>query len=771
MTRRLFALALGTALVLSQAAWPPRSARAADAADAAPTAPTAPTAPAAPAAPAAPTAMDVGIDDIVVTARRARQSRFEADRSVERVTAEEVREQQPRSLPDALRETTGAFVQETNRGGGAPILRGLVGPQNLILIDGLRFNNATFRTGPNQYLSLIDPSSVGSVEVLLGPGSVLYGSDAMGGVIQVHPIGWTPSTGFGGRAGAGFASADLSTSIWGDATWQGSDVHVLLGGAYRDFDVLRAGGGEKQPVSDYQQGAWRARARWEPAEDVALSLTYLAARVRDAGRADRLYEGRFRFYDNDDDFLYLDAEWTPGGVLRELRAAVSVHRTLERADLFRCALGDDPRPGDMVSCLALGVAAHDAWSGGQPIAPLTREQKLTDEVYTPGGLVTADLAFWEDRVRASVGADVYADFVSSRGQQRRGDKDPAWGWKRDERGNFSDGSTYLTFGAFALVEGDVLPTSPHRLVASVGGRVAHFRAHAPDVPSLGDVDYDHTGFAGSASLRYLYERTFMTYASWSQGFRAPNLQESTVLGDTGSKYEVPNDGLGPERSDTIEGGARLNLWPVKLHVAGFYTLLDGVIDERDLEPTEWAALGIDAAAVGDKPVIQRVNRDSGWYAGVEGRVEVGPYHGLTPWAQVAWLRGEIDQGGETVPARRVPPLNGGFGLRYDDPDGRFYVELFSLWAARQDRLHPGDEDDLRICQDPGALGDTFGDSGRSCRGTAAWVTLNLRGGVRIDELLRVDIAATNVTDSRYRTHGSGFDAPGAGVSVSVEGSF
>ena len=78
------------------------------------------------------------------------------------------------------------FVQKTNHGGGSPFVRGLVGNQVLVLVDGIRLNNSTFRYGPNQYLATVDPGTVNRFEVLRGSGSVQYGSDALGGVIHVR---------------------------------------------------------------------------------------------------------------------------------------------------------------------------------------------------------------------------------------------------------------------------------------------------------------------------------------------------------------------------------------------------------------------------------------------------------------------------------------------------------------------------------------------------------------------------------------------------------
>ncbi len=90
-----------------------------------------------------------------------------------------------RTTPEALIGMNGVFVQKTNHGGGSPFVRGLTGNQTLIMVDGIRMNNSTFRYGPNQYLNTIDAFTINRIEVAKGTGSVQYGTDAIGGVIQV----------------------------------------------------------------------------------------------------------------------------------------------------------------------------------------------------------------------------------------------------------------------------------------------------------------------------------------------------------------------------------------------------------------------------------------------------------------------------------------------------------------------------------------------------------------------------------------------------------
>ena len=176
----------------------------------------------------------ITIPPVVVTPTRTAQPVLEVSRSVERVGAKRVEEIQARTVPEALEEAEGVHIQNTNRGSGAPIIRGFVGPQNLILIDGIRFNTSTFRTGPNQYLALLDPNAILSLEVVRGASSVLYGNGAMGGVLHAltdEPLVAQGAFEHDARVMGRFGSGDLSGG--GAAMFTGSigNFGFLIGGS------------------------------------------------------------------------------------------------------------------------------------------------------------------------------------------------------------------------------------------------------------------------------------------------------------------------------------------------------------------------------------------------------------------------------------------------------------------------------------------------------------------------------------------------------------
>ncbi len=122
---------------------------------------------------------------VVVTASRIEESVLDSANSVSELTSEDFTKNGSRTLPEALGELPGVMVQKTAHGHGSPYIRGFTAFRNLLLVDGIRFNSSIFREGPNQYWNTIDPYSSDRMELVYGPGSTLYGSDAIGSTLNL----------------------------------------------------------------------------------------------------------------------------------------------------------------------------------------------------------------------------------------------------------------------------------------------------------------------------------------------------------------------------------------------------------------------------------------------------------------------------------------------------------------------------------------------------------------------------------------------------------
>ncbi|HOB99919.1 MAG TPA: TonB-dependent receptor plug domain-containing protein, partial [Verrucomicrobiota bacterium] len=224
-----------------------------------------------------------------VTATRTEQDPFTLPYSVSDVSVADIEHQMPRTTPEALREQPSVMLQKTGHGQSSPYLRGFTGFRTLMLIDGIRLNNSTYRDGPNQYWSTIDVYSLDRLEVVRGPSSVLYGSDAVGGTVNAITRGRRDDgSGFDWNGGAlyRFSSAEDSHTAHPEVSAQYNEkLGVHVGGSYKSFGDLRGGGGVgRQPKTGYDEYDFDAKAEYFLAPNSRLVYGHQTVRMDDAWR-------------------------------------------------------------------------------------------------------------------------------------------------------------------------------------------------------------------------------------------------------------------------------------------------------------------------------------------------------------------------------------------------------------------------------------------------------------------------------------------------------
>ena len=283
---------------------------------------------------------------------------------------------------------------------------------------------------------------------------------------------------------------------------------------------------------------------------------------------------------------------------------------------------------------------------------------------------------------------------------------------------------------------------------SAGYRLHGMAGTAPARDELPEVDESYLGHVGLGSVRYVWADRLTAAATFSQGFRALNLSEAVLLGDTGKYFHIPNPDLGPERSDTVEVLVRGRVWRLTLGASSYVSMLHDLLRR---EETAWLGAG----EVGGKPVAWDVNGGEGLLWGVEAEAALEIGWGLSLAGNLSWTWGEeeLPEGG-TMPLTRIPPLFGRVGLRWDSSRAgpvRGFLEAYVVAAGAQDRLSAEDEKDSRIPEG----------------GTPGWWTLNLRGGLEAPAGLRLTLDARNLVDETYKYHGSGTYGPGASGVLSL----
>ncbi|MDW8283892.1 MAG: TonB-dependent receptor [Myxococcales bacterium] len=696
-------------------------------------------------------------------------------RATSRVSRRDLEERLPRSAPDALRYEPGVFVQQTAHAQGSAFIRGLTGQQTILLYDGVRLNNSLYRQGPNQYFFTIDSQTVAELVVTRGAASVRYGSDALGGTIEARPIGPGPPPPPEVQAPAldlhplaRFRATTADRELGGRfqvAGWIGRRLGVLAGGGYRDVGLLRG-----PPVSSLDPSV--RPFPWTP--------TYLPDGVTQRGTGFREGTADLRLV-------------LPVGPGRELVAAAYQYLQFDAPRTDQCP----PFLAPLTECLRyeeqfrtlayLSFRGGTRWRGLEQLEvtasyqqqherrradrPLERAiSRGLDVVNTLGLMARGQSRPWERgplRLQGRYGLDLYHDSVSSQASLELSD------FGRTlvlSRGQYVAGSRYLTSGIWAEAEG----TLWQWLVLRAGGRLGLVSAQVPADPDSGTrpVDRVWLPYAFDAGVELRPRPELALVGNLNQGFRAPNLDDLSSRQTTGPGFQFENPALEPERALTVEAGLRLELPWLELAAYAFNTSLLDAIARQPRRADECPSggpltAGGCATAWSRFQLINLPGRAVLW--GAEAHALLRLPLGVSLRTTVAYAFGEGPNPVPPAPAQRdyqpvvplsrVPPLNGTCELRWRWPAGIFFGAGLR-WALAQNRLAPGDFNDVRI--PPG--------------GTPGFVVLDLRAGLRLHELLRlrpsrrllVQLVAENLLDAAHRYHGSSVNGPGRGLILQAE---
>ncbi len=241
----------------------------------------------------------IQLNDVQIRITKNNLLNISQSASITTLSETQIEEHLSRSMAEAMIGTEGVWMQKTNHGGGSPFVRGLTGNYVLLLVDGIRMNNSTFRYGPNQYFNTISPFSVSSIEVLRGAGSVLYGSDAIGGTININTK--NPSL-----------SGDKK--IYGTATGQIMSHQMEytgaleLGGAHKNFSFISNGsirnfgdnyagnGIDYQRPSGYTEKDFLFKGLWKFKDNSKLTFNYQWLRQDNVPRYDQVAQKDYEYY-------------------------------------------------------------------------------------------------------------------------------------------------------------------------------------------------------------------------------------------------------------------------------------------------------------------------------------------------------------------------------------------------------------------------------------------------------------------------------------------
>lgn len=679
----------------------------------------------------------VELPETVVTARGGFESeRFFSPVTIHRIDSGELRSQ-GRTLSEALQAFPSVSVQKTAYGQSSPYFRGLTGYYNVLLVDGVRLNHSAMRSGPNQYWSTVDMLALDRAELLLGAQGVLYGSSAVGGVLQaLSPDPRFAAPGQGAFASGGvytrLSSAESSFTARLNGEFANEDWNLQIGQTLATFGDVR-GGNEvgTQANTGYDFAGTDLKLTRRMGDSSRITFGVQRVTMDDVPRTHKTIDGLdwnglvpgseiYRRHDQTRELYYLRSSWEESGGWADAgEITLSLHRHDETRDRMKGS-GGAPTGGELQ-----GFGVDDLGLNAR---------------------FEADGA-WNDRW--SYGFGIQRESVDS--FKRRFDDQRNF-TTSDIQGPVAADATYTTIAAYVQDEWFVSDT-----VSLTSGLRAERvdvdvdRTEDPDtgMPTAFTRDYDSV--VGSLRASYVPNDDLVFYSGIAQGFRAPSLYDLTSLDET-SVTESPDFDLEPEHFLQLEVGTRGYAGDFGWEAAVYNTWISDMIVRNP-----------EASTGGD---VLKENAD-GWIRGAEAMLS---YAWTDSWSTElwgSWMDGEVDQrlpapGSERVrrPVTRMMPLQARLAAVYQEAPDSWWGEAY-VWAVdHQDELSLRDERDTsRI---PDRDGDGFADQ------TPGYTIVGVRTGWPLADNALLTVAVENVGDVDYRVHGSGVNGPGLNLILALD---
>lgn len=675
------------------------------------------------------------LNPLVVTATRTAQLEKDVPYTMRLLDADFLKDQSVRTLPEALQYVPGVLLQKTTHGHGSPIIRGFTGRQNLLLIDGIRANNSTFRGGPVQYWNTYDPLAIDHIEIIKSQGSVLYGSDAIGGTVN----SFTKSSRFreeptGQTYAGGSAFYEYRTNGEGShigrleaQTGVGGKFGVLLGLSAKDYGDIESDAIGRMKNTGYPEQDYDLRFDWAATPDSTVTFVSSYVNQDEISRWHRTLENPGWI---DGSHVAVPGKWTANTYDQERSLSYLRYAT------------ENPQAGAAIrrwtATVSYQSTADSEFQNRFPESAATSTSVLRRthiDVDTTGIELSLESPVGPGML--NYGFDFYHDEVDSSGTRSRLN-----GTGKNESLPIADDSTYDLFGLYAQYA--IKPFE--KLEITAGSRYTYAEASLGRFAGGEDESRDWDDVVNSLRGIYFLTDDWSLYGGASQAFRAPNLDD--LSGNLASRSGVSvsgNTNLDPENYITYEIGTRYNTDTTSLNAAIFYTDVDDLITSTRANSSSSSLIA--------------VNGGQGYIYGIEleGAWRFHPQWTLSGFA--AWQEGETESpefiGGpeQQRPNTRQLPLSGSVALRWQDSSEKFWVEARVLAATEEDRIDPADQalDNQRI----------------PTGGTPGYISTSIRAGWRVHENLDVTCAIENLTDEDYRIHGSGQNEAGFGAICGV----
>ena len=706
------------------------------------------------------------LDEVVMSISKWEQQKKDIPHKIESINAREIAFANPQTSADVLQSSGKVFVQKSQLGGGSPMIRGFATNRLLLSVDGVRMNNAIFRGGNIQNVISIDPFTIKNTEVIFGPGSVIYGSDAIGGVMNFFTrearFSVNDSLTFSGKANYRYASANQESTTHLHFNFGKSKWAFLTSATYNSFDDLKMGRHgpasylrnvyvrridgtdvlsmndqpEKQRHTGYNQINLMQKISHKPNSNWKYDLGLYYSKTSDFSRYDRLIRP------NSEGDGLRSAEWSYG----------PQEWFMSNFQLYKKGRGKFYDGLKITAAYQHFEESRNERTFQDPIRYSTNEN--VDAIST-------NIDFENKKIgdlRLYYGTEYIFNRVGSDGSQENIET----GINNVAAARYPDGATWQTAAGYINAE---FKAKPNFTLLS-GLRYSHVWIAAQFDRTFYAFPFDEANLnngalTGSLGFSWFPRADLQVTLNGSTGFRAPNIDDiGKVFDSEPGAVVVPNPNLEPEYAYNAEMGIQKNIKDkIVLKGTTFYTYLVDALVRRDYLFNGESQIMYN----GELSNVQAIQNAARSYVyGLEFGVEAFLSEQFSLLSNLTFTDGlEEDGDGVETPARHVAPTFGDFHFKWNNQklkadlflnyNGEISFNNLALSERNKEYIYATD-----------ANGNPYSPS---------WYTLNFRGQYQVNPSLRASLSIENFTNQRYRPYSSGIAAAGTNLILALEYGF
>lgn len=697
---------------------------------------------------------EITLEVIVISPNRWEEEEMEMPARVEKLDMRAVALQNPQTAADLLGTTGFVHIQKSQMAGGSPMLRGFATNRVMLVIDGVRMNNAIFRTGNLQNVISLDANAMQSAEVLFGPGAVMYGSDAIGGVMDFRSLDPTLSLEkkplFTGNAMLRTSSANFEKTAHVDLNFGTNRWGFLTSATVSDYDDLVAGKNgndyflrptyqtmvngrdtilinsntSKQIESGYGQLNLMQKIRFKPNANWDFDYAFHYSATTNAPRYDRLT------LDSNEDGIFDNAEWYYGPQKWMMNRLGMVHsnktKIYDRLRLVAAMQNYDESRHDRKfgrTSLRNQLEHVDAYS-----INLDLDKKFGHRF---------DLYYGLEGVYNKVGSK--ADRV-----------DQVTGIVTSTNTRYPNGATWQAYGLYGNLKYEL----SSKLSLNGGLRMSIYQIVTDFDTTLFPYPIVHAenrnqALNGSLGLVFRPNRLSQFYLNTSTGFRAPNVDDiGKVFDSAPGRIVVPNPALKSEYAYNAEAGfAKVFGNRLKLDASIFYTYLDQALALRESSYDGQDSIVFEGV-LSQVSAIQNISY--AYVYGLQLGLDMNIGKGFSFNGSLSYQKGkELSADGDSLDAlRHAPPSYATAHLLYKRK--KLSLDLYGIgYQGMSNAQLPIQESTSAFAKDENGL--PF---------VPAYATLNFKAAWFVNQHLTFNAGIENITNQLYRPYGSGISAAG-----------